>query len=92
MSSAYVDALRFIALPQRNPVSHRNPIRTGGRFDAVIDFDRAARDPHNPRALHPSLDVGDHLHLNPAGYRALADAVPARLFRPSPLPAGFGYN
>ncbi|MFE9815443.1 SGNH/GDSL hydrolase family protein [Streptomyces sp. NBC_00236] len=67
-------------------------IRTGGRFDAVIDFDRAARDPHNPRALHPSLDVGDHLHLNPAGYRALAGAVPARLFRPSPLPAGFGYN
>ncbi|MEU9200453.1 SGNH/GDSL hydrolase family protein [Streptomyces sp. NPDC048332] len=67
-------------------------IRTGGRFDAVIDFDRAARDPHHPRALHPSLDVGDHLHLNPAGYRALAGAVPARLFRPSPLPAGFGYN
>ena len=25
--------------------------------------------------------VGDHLHLNPAGYQALADAVPARWFR-----------
>ncbi|MEU1432764.1 SGNH/GDSL hydrolase family protein [Streptomyces sp. NPDC005786] len=67
-------------------------IRTSGRFDEVIDFDRAARDPQSPRALRPSLDVGDHLHLNPAGYRALAGAVPVRLFRQSPLPAGFGYN
>ncbi|MEW2180480.1 SGNH/GDSL hydrolase family protein [Streptomyces sp. NPDC005406] len=67
-------------------------IRTSGRFDAVIDFDRSARDPQDPRALRASLDVGDHLHLNPAGYRALAGAVPAGLFRQTPLPAGFGYN
>ncbi|MEU9092914.1 SGNH/GDSL hydrolase family protein [Streptomyces sp. NPDC087901] len=67
-------------------------IRTSGRFDGVIDFDRTVRDPENPRALRASVDVGDHLHLNPAGYRALAEAVPSRLFRPSPLPAGFGYN
>lgn len=67
-------------------------IRTSGRFDEVIDFDRAARDPQSPRTLRPSLDVGDHLHLNPAGYRTLADAVPARLFRDSPIQAGFGYN
>lgn len=56
-------------------------IRAGHRFDAVIDFDRAARDPARPRALLPAYDVGDHLHLNPAGYQALADAVPAGLFR-----------
>jgi lysophospholipase L1-like esterase len=55
-------------------------IRTSHRFDGVIDFDRAARDPANPRQLLPALDVGDHLHLNPAGYKVLADAVPARLF------------
>lgn len=67
-------------------------IRTSGRFDEVIDFDRAARDPRNPRALRPSWDVGDHLHLNPAGYRTLAAAVPSRLFRQTPLPAGFGYH
>ncbi|MFG1706247.1 SGNH/GDSL hydrolase family protein [Nonomuraea sp. M3C6] len=54
-------------------------IRTSGRFDAVIDFDRAARDPADARRLRPAYDVGDHLHLNPAGYKALADAVPARL-------------
>lgn len=54
-------------------------IRGSGRFDAVLDFDVAVRDPAEPRRLAPAFDVGDHLHLNPAGYRALADAVPARL-------------
>jgi lysophospholipase L1-like esterase len=57
-------------------------IRTSGRFDAVLDFDRAVRDPANPRQLLPAADTGDHLHLNPAGYRLLADAVPVRLLRP----------
>lgn len=66
-------------------------IRTGGRFDAVIDFDRATRDPAGPRRLLAAYDVGDHLHLNPAGYQALADAVPAHLFRREPLPPGFGF-
>ncbi|WP_234359345.1 GDSL-type esterase/lipase family protein [Plantactinospora sp. BC1] len=55
-------------------------IRGSGRFDAVIDFDRAVRDPADPRRLLPAADTGDHLHLNPTGYRLLADAVPARLF------------
>ncbi|MEU7941844.1 SGNH/GDSL hydrolase family protein [Microbispora bryophytorum] len=66
-------------------------IRAGRRFDAVIDFDRAARDPADPRRLLAAYDVGDHLHLNPAGYQALADAVPAHLFRREPLPPGFGF-
>ncbi|WP_235999364.1 SGNH/GDSL hydrolase family protein [Qaidamihabitans albus] len=56
-------------------------IRTSGRFDAVIDFDAVVRDPANSERLLPAADVGDHLHLNPAGYQMLADAVPARLFR-----------
>ncbi|MFB4305485.1 SGNH/GDSL hydrolase family protein [Actinomadura sp. GTD37] len=67
-------------------------IRTGHRFDAVIDFDRAARDPSASGRLLPALDVGDHLHLNPVGYKALADAVPAGLFTPRPLPSTFGFN
>jgi lysophospholipase L1-like esterase len=67
-------------------------IRTSHRFDAVIDFDRVARDPVNPRQLLPSFDVGDHLHLNPLGYQALANAVPADLFHRTPLPPGFGFN
>jgi lysophospholipase L1-like esterase len=57
-----------------------NWIRTGRAFDAVIDFDKAIRDPAAPRNILPAYDVGDHLHLNPTGYRAMADAVPARLF------------
>jgi lysophospholipase L1-like esterase len=56
-------------------------IRTSGMFDAVIDFDLAARDPANPTVIAPALDVGDHLHLNPSGYQALAAAVDLRLFR-----------
>ena len=67
-------------------------IRTSHRFDDVIDLDRAARDPANPRQLLPAYDVGDHLHLNPAGYKALADAVPARLFKNEPLPWGYGFE
>ncbi|GAA1304037.1 SGNH/GDSL hydrolase family protein [Saccharothrix xinjiangensis] len=55
-------------------------IRTSGRFDAVVDFDRAVRDPGWPRALRADCDSGDRLHLNPTGYRALADAVPLELF------------
>jgi lysophospholipase L1-like esterase len=55
-------------------------IRTSRAFDAVVDFDLASRDPANPRNLNPAYDDGDHLHLNPTGYQALADAVPARLF------------
>jgi lysophospholipase L1-like esterase len=64
-------------------------IRTSGRFDAVIDFDQAVRDPRNPRRLSPAYDIGDHLHLNPAGYRALADAVPTELFQWPPAAPGF---
>ncbi len=55
-------------------------IRTSGRFDAVVDFDAVVRDPAEPRRLLPVADEGDHLHLNPTGYRMLADVVPARLF------------
>lgn len=67
-------------------------IRTSGRFDSMIDFDRVARDPQKPGQLLPTYDDGDHLHLNPTGYKALADAVPSRLFRQEPLPQGFGFN
>ncbi|MGX7828093.1 SGNH/GDSL hydrolase family protein [Actinokineospora sp. 24-640] len=67
-------------------------IRTSGRFDAVLDLDRAVRDPRDPRALLPAYDDGDHLHLNPAGYQAIADAIPAHLFHPRPHPPRFGLD
>jgi lysophospholipase L1-like esterase len=74
----------------RQTVNHW--ILTSHKFDAVLDFDRAVRDPASPRQILPSFDSGDHLHLNPAGYHAIADAVPAGLFRQTPLPWGFGFN
>ncbi|GAA3440193.1 SGNH/GDSL hydrolase family protein [Kutzneria kofuensis] len=55
-------------------------IRTSNQFDAVADFDQVVRDPANPSHLRSSYDTGDHLHLNPAGYLALADALPYTLF------------
>lgn len=55
-------------------------IRTSGRFDAVLDFDAAVRDAHDPVRLAAAYDCGDGLHLNPAGYQALAAAVPTTLF------------
>ncbi len=47
----------------------------------MLDFDRAVRDPADPRRLLPALQVGDWLHLNPAGYGVLAATVPAGLLR-----------
>lgn len=55
-------------------------IRTGGEFDAVIDLDAVVRDPANPAALWPAYDTGDRLHLNPAGYEAMAKAIDLGLF------------
>lgn len=50
-------------------------IRTGGAFDGVVDFDQAMADPANPHTLNPAYDSGDHLHPNPAGMQAMANAV-----------------
>ena len=55
-------------------------IRTNKLFDAVIDFDAAVRDPAAPANIQKQYDVGDHLHLNPAGYRALGDSIDLKLF------------
>jgi lysophospholipase L1-like esterase len=57
-------------------------VRTPGHFDAVIDFDAVMRDPANPGRLLPRFDSGDHLHPSPAGYAAMAAAIPLALFRP----------
>jgi len=55
-------------------------IRAAGHFDAIVDFDQVTRDPAHPDRLLPSLDCGDHLHPSPAGYRAMAEAIPLSLF------------
>ena len=57
-------------------------IRTNTLYDAVIDFDTVARDPAAPSSLLPAYDSGDHLHLGPAGYQAMANAIDLSLFAP----------
>lgn len=56
-------------------------IRESGRFDAVIDFDAALRDPADPSRLQPAFDSGDHLHPSHAGYAEMARFVDLNLFR-----------
>jgi len=55
-------------------------IRAPGHFDAVIDFDRAIRDPASPTHMAVAYDSGDHLHPSAAGYQAMAAAIPLSLF------------
>lgn len=55
-------------------------IRNSGAFDAVIDLDKALRDPDNPSRLLPAADTGDHLHPNETGHRMMAEAVNLTLF------------
>ncbi len=55
-------------------------IRNAGRFDAVVDLDQVTRDPAHPERLLPQYDSGDHLHPSPAGYAAMAGAIPLSLF------------
>lgn len=56
-------------------------IRASGSFDAVIDFDKAVRDPANPDHIAPAFDSGDHLHPKDDGYKAMADCIDLSLFR-----------
>jgi lysophospholipase L1-like esterase len=56
-------------------------IRTSKAYDAVFDFDAAVRDPNRPAKLLTQYDPGDHLHLNAAGYQAVANAIDLSSFR-----------
>ena len=64
-----------------------NWIRNHDEFDAVLDFDRATRDPARPSRLLPAYDSGDHLHPNDLGYQAMGSAVPLTLLRGVPKAA-----
>jgi len=55
-------------------------IRDGGAFDAVIDFDKAVRDPERPTSMLPLYDCGDHLHQSDIGYRHMGDIIDLSLF------------
>lgn len=61
-------------------------VRAQGRehADGVFDLAAAVADPAHPARLVPVLDSGDGLHLSPAGYRALADAIDVEALTGSP--------
>ena len=42
------------------------------RFDGVIDFDLAMREPGQPNVMRLAEQIGDHLHPNDAGYSRMA--------------------
>jgi lysophospholipase L1-like esterase len=60
--------------------------RTNTVYDGVIDFDAAVRDPvtltNFQATFYRGLNANDWLHLNPAGYQAMAEAVDLGLFTP----------
>src|SRR6185295_3566907 len=56
-------------------------IRTSKAYDGVIDFDKATRDPKDPKKLLAQYDSCDHLHPSDAGYKAMVEAVDLSLFR-----------
>jgi len=56
-------------------------IRSAKAYDGVIDFDAAVRDPNAPTRIRPQYNPGDNLHMNDAGYQAMADAIDLALFR-----------
>jgi len=55
-------------------------IRSGGAFDAVIDFDQALRDPEQPRRMLRIYDNGDHLHPGDDGLERMGDVIDLALF------------
>ena len=65
-------------------------IRTSGAFDAVVDFDRAVRDPNNPRQIRANYHAGDYLHPNDLGYETMADAVDLSIFTQSSASSALG--
>ncbi len=55
-------------------------IRSGGAFDAVIDFDAELRDPGHPARMVPIYDNGDHLHPGDIGLNRMGDVIDLSLF------------
>ncbi|MGW0734126.1 SGNH/GDSL hydrolase family protein [Streptomyces sp. NPDC002851] len=58
-------------------------IRNGKVFDAVVDFDRALRDPYAPERLREAYDSGDHLHPSDAGFQKMAESFNLALLKGS---------
>jgi len=78
---AYLPGLYYTDVGEAQRQVVNQWIRTSKAYDAVIDFDKAIRDPSNPSKILPAYDSGDNLHPNDAGYKAMADAINLSLFK-----------
>lgn len=69
--------------PEKEKLRHavNEWMRTSGAYDAVIDFDKAVRDPDHPSRFLPIYDGGDHLHPSDAGQKAMVNTIDLDLFR-----------
>jgi lysophospholipase L1-like esterase len=56
-------------------------IRNSRAYDGVVDFDKATRDPNDPKKLLEKYDSCDYLHPSDAGYKAMGEAIDLSLFR-----------
>jgi lysophospholipase L1-like esterase len=56
-------------------------IRTSKAYDGVVDFDKATRDPADPKKFLEKYDSCDYLHPSDAGYKAMGDAIDLSLFK-----------
>ena len=54
-------------------------IRSSGAYDGVIDFDKAVRDPADPKRFWPIYTL-DGIHPNDAGNELMANAIDLALF------------
>ncbi len=55
-------------------------IRSSGRFDAVIDFDKVLRNPADTMTILPEAHSGDFLHPNETGYKMMGETIDLKLF------------
>ncbi len=78
---AFLPGIYFTADGEATRQAVNQWIRTSRAYDAVIDFDKAIRDPSDPTVMRAAYDSGDNLHPNDAGYKAMADAVNLSLFK-----------
>lgn len=55
-------------------------VRTSGRFDGVVDFEKVLADPSHPNAINPKFNHADKLHPNDDGYEAMGKAIDLAMF------------
>ncbi|MGC4069080.1 MAG: SGNH/GDSL hydrolase family protein [Polyangiaceae bacterium] len=60
---------------ERSRLTVNEWIRAPGHFDACLDVEDAVCDPNARDSLFVEYHSGDGLHLNPVGYRRIAEAI-----------------